>query len=527
MTTSRWRTLAVLGVLALALLVFALPAGRRPFWSSDEARFALLAQDILDHGRWLVPHLRGELYLNKPQLYFWSIAVLSLPGGRVTELTAAIPSVASAVAIVGAVVAIGRLLWSPQVGLLAALVLIATPPFFAFSHAVLSDVMMTAFMTWALYFLLRAQAGGGGTAALLAFYGCVGAAVLAKGPAGLAALAAGLVATVVTGGPSALARLKPAHGLGVLAVAATVWFAPYLAQSEGRFVSRVLLGHYTPWYFSGGLAPRLVRFAALLGNFLPWTVLLVAAVAWWPRCPDPGRRWVGAATLSLALILGLSGHQRARYLLPIYPGLALLVAEFVRRAGAEGGRRALRVGAWAFVAVAAAAAVVAPFLRGFVAGDDRAYLPDSRIELAIIVVLALGAALSQALGARRAAFAAGTVGAALLIAAGMAVEGATYPRRYARDNDLRPLAEAVAHHTPPGVAVVAYPDARLSLDFYVRRPVIEAATLERAAALVATAPAAVVAEEAHWPALAAVLPRSARIAARAHVGGRDYVVILP
>jgi 4-amino-4-deoxy-L-arabinose transferase-like glycosyltransferase len=527
MTAGRRQTLAVLGVLGLALLIFALPAGRRPFWSSDEARFALLAQDILDHGRWLVPHLRGELYLNKPQLYFWCIAVLSLPGGRVTELTAAIPSVASAIATVGAVLAIGRLLWGPHVGLLAALVLIATAPFYAFSHAVLADVMMTAFMTWALYFLLRTQMGDGGTGALLAFYGCVGAAVLAKGPAGLAALAAALVATVVTQGPSALARLKPLHGLGILAAAAAVWFAPYLAQSEGRFVSRVLVGHYTPWYFSGGLTPRLVRFAALLGNFLPWTVLLAAAVAWWPRCPDAGRRWVGAATISLAMVLGLSGHQRARYLLPIYPGLALLVAELVGRAGAEGGRRALAVGAWAFAAVAAAAAVVVPFLGRFVAGDDRAYLPDSRIELVMIVVLALGAALSQALGARRGAFAAGTVGAALFIAAGMVVEGATYPRRYARDNDLRPLAAAVAQHGPPGLAVVAYPDARLSLDFYVRRPVLEAATPEMAAALVSRAPTAVVTEETHWPALAAVLPRSSHVVASARVGGRHYVVIQP
>lgn len=69
MTARRW-VLSLLAVLVLAALIFALPAGRRPFWSSDEARFALLAQDILENGRWLVPHLRGDLYLNKPQLYF-------------------------------------------------------------------------------------------------------------------------------------------------------------------------------------------------------------------------------------------------------------------------------------------------------------------------------------------------------------------------------------------------------------------------------------------------------------------------
>ena len=73
-----------LGVLLLALIVAAVPAGRRPFWSSDEARFALLAQDVLDRGQWLVAEVRGETYLNKPQLFFWAVALASLPFGRVT-----------------------------------------------------------------------------------------------------------------------------------------------------------------------------------------------------------------------------------------------------------------------------------------------------------------------------------------------------------------------------------------------------------------------------------------------------------
>ena len=76
-------------MLALALLAFAIPAGRRPVWSSDEARFAIPAQDVVEHGRWLVARVRDEPYLNKPQLYFRAIALVSLPGGRV--ITAAIP----------------------------------------------------------------------------------------------------------------------------------------------------------------------------------------------------------------------------------------------------------------------------------------------------------------------------------------------------------------------------------------------------------------------------------------------------
>ena len=46
------------GVLVLSAIVITVPTGRRPFWSSDEARYALLGQDVLERGQWLVAQLR-------------------------------------------------------------------------------------------------------------------------------------------------------------------------------------------------------------------------------------------------------------------------------------------------------------------------------------------------------------------------------------------------------------------------------------------------------------------------------------
>jgi 4-amino-4-deoxy-L-arabinose transferase-like glycosyltransferase len=515
----------LIGVLLLALLVFGIPAGRRPLWSSDEARFAVLAQDILDHGRWLVPHLRSDVYLNKPQLYFWSIAALSWPGGHVTELTAAVPSVISAVATVGAVAAIGRLLWGGPAGLLAALILIATPPFYSFSHLVLADVMMTAFMTWAFYFLLRAASPGARAGTALAFYACVGGAVLAKGPAGLAALAAGIAATVATRPLGGRAALRPLHGLAVLATLGVVWFTPYLARSHGTFVSQVFVSHYAPWYLSGAVVPRLGQLVALLLNFLPWTVLLVAAVPWWRRHPDEGRRWIATATLILALLLALSGTQRARYLLPVYPGLALLTAEFVVRGTRSGGATSLRIGVWALAGFAGLAAVAAPFLFGRVTGSDRVFVPDVGLERGLVVGLVVAVALAVAFAARRGAFTAGVAVAAGLVALVLMVEGVTYPRRYARAYDLRPLADAATQHSASGTTVVAYPDTGPSLDFYVRRHVVSPATPDSAVGVASELPSVIVTDREHWLQLA--LPPAWRVVASRRVAGREMLVVAP
>jgi 4-amino-4-deoxy-L-arabinose transferase-like glycosyltransferase len=520
----RWR-LAVLGLLVLAGVLFALPAGRRPFWSSDEARFALLAQDILEHGRWLVPELRGQLYLNKPQLYFWAIALVSLPAGRVTEATAAIPSVLSAIATVGAVVAIGRLAWGPTAGLLAGLVLATTPVFFLFSHQVLADVMMTAWMTWALYFYLRAATAGWPAAPVVGMYLCVGAAVLSKGPAGLAVLAGILVAALVVDGRAGLRGLRPLWGLGVLALVMLPWFVPYLLQSSGRFTSNVLLGHYRTWYFGSEGGPRLGSLGKIVTNFLPWTIFLAGAVAWWRGTPDTARRRLALATVTLAIVMSLSAMQRARYVLPVYPGLALLTGEFLAR-GAVGAARSFRVAAAVFAVLAlAAAAVVGARAAGFT-GEDRAFTPEAAAEVVAIASLATVAALGAAWAARGRRPVAGMVGAAIAVGGILLVQAVTYPSRYARDNDVRPLAAAIARHAPPDAVVVAYPDLRLSYDFYLQRRVVEASSPDAVVRLLDPgARAVLITTRERWARLAPALPPTWQVLASHVVAEREVVVV--
>src|SRR2546422_7347482 len=186
--------LVLVAVLAFAALVVGLPAGRSPLWDPNEARYMLLARDILDSGRWLVPDLRGEPYLNKPQLFFWSVAPASLPGGEVTEWTAALPAVLSSVATVAAVFTIGVRAWGLGAGSIAALALSSTLGFFAVGHHGQSDVMLTAWTWWALYGLIVARRAGFTAVPLAGFYAGVAAAVMSKGPMGLMGLGAGVVA---------------------------------------------------------------------------------------------------------------------------------------------------------------------------------------------------------------------------------------------------------------------------------------------------------------------------------------------
>src|SRR5262245_46606035 len=286
-----WQVTACLGgVLLLAAVIAIIPAGRRPFWSSDEARVALLARDALENGRWLVADLRDRQYLNKPQLTYWSVAVSSIPFGRVTEKSAAIPSVIASIAAVAGVIAIGWRLWGWTTGALAGLILATSPLQFDMSHQVLPDMLLSAWLVWALYFFVSAAGSGWSLRPLVGFYLCLTAALLSKGPAALAGVAGAGVAVALTDGPAALRRMRPVFGAAVvLVLAGAVWLVPYHVRSAGAFQGEVITGHYVTWYAVGSVLGRLENLSEPLIVFLPWTVLLAAAPFWWRQRPDPVR----------------------------------------------------------------------------------------------------------------------------------------------------------------------------------------------------------------------------------------------
>ena len=453
--TRRWWALAC--VLLLVTLLLATPVGRRPVWSSDEARFMVLAQHILDHGGWLVPELRDRPYMNKPQLYFWAIALASWPAGRVTEITAAIPSILSSVATVGSVVAIGTLCWGWTPGLLAGLILATITSFFALGNLVLADVMVTAWLTWALYCLLRARREGWPPGLLTAFYLCVGAGILSKGPMAFVALAAAAVPVVAEMGWAGLLRLRPGRGLLVLAAVLFIWVASYLGVPGRQFTGDVLAGHYGTWLFQGRLRDRLAALG-VLKQFLPWAVILAGAAVWWRRAPDGDRRFVLLWTVTMWAIIGMSGIHHDRYFLPVFPGLALLTAEFLARGRERAGQRILRAVAWLTAAVTAGTALALAFAWPYaprVMGEARAYAPGSAAEAWLVAGLLLLGALALVHGVWRGAPVRGATGLALGLAGVLLVAGVAQPARYTADVDVRGLAAVAPQHTPAGGAVQA------------------------------------------------------------------------
>jgi 4-amino-4-deoxy-L-arabinose transferase-like glycosyltransferase len=468
-------------------VVFALPLGRRPLDNQDEARYSLLARKAVEQGHWILPRVRDEVYLNKPPLYFWTVAVFALPWGVVTDANAPIASVVSALAGLLAVFALGRLLWGASAGLVAALVLATSPFYFSMAHQVLTDMMLTAWMSWALYFYLAASRAQRPLRPLLGFYLCAAGGLATKGPAVLMVLVAVIAATLASDGLGGLKRLKLPLGLGVIAITALPWLLPYLLQRERSYGRAVVMTDYLGWYFRSAVAGRLEAVAGHLAGFLPWGFFILPAVWWWTRDPDMDRRRLLVWAATLIVLLSLSGEQRARYFLPLWPVFALLVADFFVGA-AERARRVLTGSAVLYLLLMIGTAGFV--LWGSASGPDAVvFLPAASWERWIVAgALVAGAALALlSLQVDQ-----GGLAASMWIATGLgvtlAVTAVSYPPRFAKAHDYPGVTSRIAARLDADTPLLAYPDANLAWDFYLRRPVREVRSLEEVTKLLAAPP---------------------------------------
>ncbi|HVP09563.1 MAG TPA: phospholipid carrier-dependent glycosyltransferase [Phycisphaerae bacterium] len=75
----------------LFLLIYLIPLGQRPLIAPDEARYCEIPREMIHSGEWIVPHLNGLRYFEKPVLGYWVIAASMMAFGE-NAFAARLPS---------------------------------------------------------------------------------------------------------------------------------------------------------------------------------------------------------------------------------------------------------------------------------------------------------------------------------------------------------------------------------------------------------------------------------------------------
>ena len=473
---------ALLWVVGGAAVMVGVDLGRRILTTNDEARFPLLAQDILTRGDWLFPILNGSVYHNKPILLAWLIALVSWPLGYVTQFTAVIPSAVAAFATVLVIFGLGREMFGAAAGTYAALTAATTQGVFLHGRIPMPDMLMTAFITASLWMLWRMTRGV--PRAWVGFYVLVGLAFWAKGPGGFMPLIVAVAWAAMGRRAAGWRALTLPLGLPLLALVVAPWPVFRLfhhAEGLRQAVVHNQILWYLPQDLRAGMVAEPVQNA--FGILFPWVFLVPIAfveAARLLRRRGPERAAIFLLVVAFAtmfVVIAMSQQQRFRYYLPLVAPASLLIGWWAESLVSR--RLAPRI-PWRICAAAGAllvaAGVAGAFYRRNALNEVSMVWPAYVAQAIVLVATVAAVAAALMMGARdgrlRHAFAAAWVGCAVLVVS-------SYHWELERRNAAYDYAGLHERMKPllresPVVATLGLAD--MPLAFYLRRPVVPAGT---------------------------------------------------
>jgi 4-amino-4-deoxy-L-arabinose transferase-like glycosyltransferase len=172
-------------LLLLCAALFFPGLGTRDFWAPVEPRYAEIARVMFTTGEWIVPTVNGELYTDKPILYFWLILVASNIAGAVNEWTVRLPVALAGVGFVLVTYYLGQALFSVRIGFLGAAILATTVRVIWEARWAHTDVLFCFLFLLSVYCAARALLKKGNPNEILIAYVFMGLATLAKGLIGV------------------------------------------------------------------------------------------------------------------------------------------------------------------------------------------------------------------------------------------------------------------------------------------------------------------------------------------------------
>lgn len=355
-------------VAGLILVLFFSNLGGPALWDPDEGRHAEIAREALASGNWLTPTLAGEPYHDKPMAFYWLVGASFRLFG-IHEWAARLPSAMAASLTVLAVFLWVRRYVGPAEGLLAAAMLATAGEFLALARFVLIDMTFSFWTSLAALYggawLLEGERKGWSPWPL---WGCLGVAVLIKGPVALVLVGGAMGAFVLLKRRwECIGAVRPGRGLLLVAAMAGSWYAAAWLRAPD-YIAEFVFRHNVERFLTGKPGhpgnPFFYMYV-LPAVFLPWSVLWpVAGSRVWRRLRAGADPLVYCA-LWFAVVFVFFSASRAKlatYMLPLFPPAAILTAAgtiaFLRDPGPPLWQR--RVWAGAYVGLCAAALLLPP-----------------------------------------------------------------------------------------------------------------------------------------------------------------------
>lgn len=341
----------------LSTLVIIPFLGETIFYTKGEPREAIVAYTMLESGNWILPLNYGTDIAYKPPFLYWAIAAFSAVLGGVTEFSSRLPSAVSFLAMLWVVFAFFAKRKDVKAAFLASILLLTSFEVHRAAVACRLDMLQVSLIVISLCLLFRWDEKGCRTVPWLAVV-LMACASLTKGPVGTIFPCLVIGVYQLMRGRSFWKAFLSLAGIGLLSwIPLAVWYwAAYqqggenfsnlmLEENAGRFFHKMSYeSHENPlWY----------NFLTLISGWVPWTLVLLISLfclkwkkiswsqngaSWRQRIKDgwmkfrnqsPVQLFTWLVILIIFIFYCIPKSKRSVYLLPIYPFMAILIAEYL------------------------------------------------------------------------------------------------------------------------------------------------------------------------------------------------------
>jgi len=380
----------ILVILGFYALYFA-GLGRNPLLDPDEPIYGQFVKEMVRGGDWLTPHYAGEIWFDKPPMYYW-LASIAVKAFGLSEFSIRLPSAICAVGIVLLVFMLASYDFGRRAGIFASVVMATSLMQIIMSHAAATDAIMVFFFTLALYSYRRwlDSAGRSRFVWMAACGGAAGFGMLTKGPVVPFLLSATfLIHLWWTGSLKKLKISDAALGAGVALAIGLPWYVTMIKLHGRVFIDEFIIANNLTRFAqplhksqTGSVFSYIRNVPIMLAFFLPWSTFLPQAIVEnWRQ--NTGTKlaivWFGV----VLVFFSISKTQNFTYTYPLFPAAAMLVGALFDKA-AQGDKKSVRsvhrgIIFGAAIAILLAAAMVVFAVKRFPSAIVPAYITGSSL----------------------------------------------------------------------------------------------------------------------------------------------------
>ena len=274
-----------LSLLAVACLIFLFwGLNSYPLMDVDETRYAVMARALSHSLNWNNLMLNSAPFLEKPPLYFWLVASSITFFKTFSPFIVRLPIALLTTFIVFFTYYLGKRVITRKFGMLSALTLLSSMFFLILSHIAIIDMVLTVFITAALYcgFLTHFCEEKNKKYYWWYFYTFIGLGFLAKGILALAIpVTVMFIYHLIT--KTVKEMFKPLYfisGVFIVAIMIIPWHYLMYQEYGYQFVKEYFLLHHFARLLGseviGRERPFLYFIPVFMLGFLPWTFVFIS-----------------------------------------------------------------------------------------------------------------------------------------------------------------------------------------------------------------------------------------------------------